>query len=77
VCGGECRDFATDVFRAELFTVFVNSLTWTGRAVAASGVRHRLLLLLLLAISQVLFYSRCNRVAAYMPVLASKRCKWL
>jgi len=34
-------------------------------AVAASGVRH-LLLLLLLLLAQVLFYSRCNRVAACM-----------
>jgi len=56
-----------------LFTVFVNSLTpLDGRpalADAASGVSSAAVvaaLLLLLAICRVLFYSRCNRVAAYM-----------
>ena len=77
-----CRDFATDVSRAELLTVFVNSLTWTGPAAgsSSSGIRRASPAVAAAAASHlagVILFALQPRGSLYVYVLASKGCKWL
>jgi len=77
-----CRDFATNVSRTELFTVFVNSLTWTGRSAgsSSSGIRRASPAVAAAAASHlagVILFALQPRGSLYVYVLASKSCKWL
>jgi len=65
-----------------LFTVFVNSLTWTGRAAgsSSSGIRRASPAVAAAAASHlagVILFALQPCGSLYVCVLTSKRCKWL
>jgi len=81
---GGCGDFATDVSRAELLTVFVNSLTRTGRPAGSGGCSIRCVIRCCRRraaaaghLPGVIFFALQPRGSLYVYVLPSKRCKWL